>query len=225
MHPGWCSLEVQPWPAPYSPILDPDTRITAGQVGIQGVGLGVLLGSAMSFTPSATDQLTRIDLALTYDTIAVQDGGNSDAAAVTLNSDNAGRPGAVLMTWNVGGLPSFPGCCGVDTLVPTSPTLLTSGTRYWIVVTPGNSGSADTWNWNINNTPGLMASNNSGVWYPASDIMGAFDVIGTPEPSTPVLLGIALALSLVHRFFGSGSALLKRGVCPRWLRRQPDRSR
>jgi len=162
---------------------------------IEGTNPGPFFAQGFSFTPSATEGLQQVDIAL-------QIFGGTDLVVVTLNANNAGLPGAVLETWNVSGLPAPASCCVLQTLLPAVPLTLTFGTTYWLVATPG---AADTFaGWPVNNTgakgPRAVQSSPGGEFtiFGANDDQGAFDVIGTaaavPEPATITFAAAGLAL-------------------------------
>jgi hypothetical protein len=162
---------------------------------IQGAGAGTYFAQGFSFTPSATEGLSQVDIALSAVT------GN-DLVVVTLNADSAGLPGGVLETWNVSGLPAFGTCCVLQTLLPAVPLTLTFGTTYWLVATPGATDTSA--GWNVNNTgstgPRAIQFSPGGEFsiFGANDDRGAFDVIGTaavvPEPATVTFAAAGLAL-------------------------------
>lgn len=159
---------------------------------------GVLAGTggsiaAQYFVPGQDYLLNQITMALSYDS----DFPGVNAARVTLNSDSGGKPGSILMTWNVTNLPvttplqAFPPL----TLDAGSALLLDANQRYWIVASPG----ADPWTydiWNFTNTCATIGGCQQ-------EQSSAFEVTGTPpsevpEPSTLLLLFIGLgAVGLV----------------------------
>jgi hypothetical protein len=86
-------------------------------------------------------------------------------------------------------------------MTPSSPISLSSGTQYWIMVSPG---ATDTWaGWYVNNTgwTGLqLETNNLGGWGLVTASFSAFEVQGnTPEPASGALLAFgAVALSALR---------------------------
>ena len=163
---------------------------------IEGASTSQYFAQGFTFTPSATEGLSQVDIAL-------QLFGGTDSVIVTLNSDNGGLPDGVLETWNVSGLPGPATCCTLQNLVPVTPITLSLGTLYWLVATPG---ADDTFaGWNVNNTgstgPRAVQQSPGGAFtlFGANDARGAFDVIGAgptaavPEPATLALLGVGLA--------------------------------
>jgi hypothetical protein len=155
--------------------------------------------AAMGFTPSANYELTQIDVSLTWTA------GTNSGPLLTLNSDNAGLPGSVLMSWNLnGGLPPFVSsgaCCpAIETVTANSPLLLTAGTQYWLVAA---AGASDTWDdWVIGGNlgaPVAITEISAGPLVRIFDDQGGFDVLGTPvpEPGLASLVGVGLSLLVV----------------------------
>jgi len=149
---------------------------------------------ANQFTPSGTYQLSQIDLALLFVS-------GTNAATVTLNSNTSGSPGAVLATWNLSGLPANQTCCTVQTLLPVSPLVLSSGTPYWIVVSEPFPNSIGYWAVNTTGVTGIAESNTGSGWFSCCSSLGAFDVQGNavPEPATVTTGGLALLFIIVRK--------------------------
>ncbi len=166
---------------------------------IEGSSTAQYFAQGFSFTPSASESVSQVDIAL-------QIFGGTDSVVVTLNADSGGLPGAVLETWNVSGLPAPATCCTLQSLAPGVPLTLTSGTIYWLIATPG---AADTFaGWNLNNTsstgPRAVQSSSGGAFslFGATDTQGAFDVIGAaavPEPASMALATAGLAVLFALR--------------------------
>ena len=129
---------------------------------------------------------------------------------VALDSDNGGLPGAQLAYFgNLSSSQSFGGCCGLIDISGITGLHLTTGTNYWMVVGPMNSG-ATTWEeWNLNNTGALgtdLYSTDGGQSWSSNGVqaVGALEIIGnrdgtTPEPPSMLLLGSGCAAA-----FGAG---------------------
>jgi hypothetical protein len=175
---------------------DPLSKYNSGSSWIiQGSSVGQYFAQGFTFTPSATENLSQVDIAL-----QLVDG--SDAVVVTLNADSAGLPGAVLETWNVNGLPGIGTCCVLQTLLPAVPLTLNFGTTYWLVATPGAATTHVGWNLNNTGSTGPRAVQNSSggafTIFAPNDDRGAFDIIGTaavvPEPATIAFAAAGLAL-------------------------------
>lgn len=132
--------------------------------------------TAVSFVPSQNIYLSQVHIALTWT-------AGTNSAVVTLNNDNGGLPGStVYETWNLTGLPLY----GTTSTIQSSQTLtsapgilLTAGTTYWIVATPGASDTYDVWN---QDSPGIAVAfaqflhgawtANSGIYPPALEVTG-----------------------------------------------------
>jgi hypothetical protein len=104
---------------------------------------------------------------------------------LTLNSDNAGLPGAILMSWSLsGGLQPFGSnttcCTAIETVTPTSPLILSLGSQYWLIA---SAGAADTWDdWVAGGNfgaPVAITQVSGGPLVRITDEQGGFDVIGT----------------------------------------------
>jgi len=153
---------------------------------------------AVSFTPSANYDLTKILVALSFYS------GTNNGAYVTLNSDNSGSPGAVIESWTLSKLPVLGSASTItahQTLTSAPDVLLSSGSTYWIVAGPDSSGTSDTidgWNFNSTGATGTVAYSFDGTTWTSDGspyILPAFKVKGTPvpEPPTFTMLGLALA--------------------------------
>jgi hypothetical protein len=82
--------------------------------------IGGFFESAGPFNVTGNFYLSQIDIALGWIS-------GTNSAVVSLDSDNGGVPGSTLMSWDVSSLPGWGICCTVQTLLPSSPLLLTSG--------------------------------------------------------------------------------------------------
>ena len=147
--------------------------------------------------------MSSIDVAVSFRGIAGVFG--TDSATVSLDSNNAGSPGAVLASATITGLPGLT-CCAVDTIT-VSGVSISAGTEYWVVVTPNNVDTDDIWNTGAA-TPFVFGneiqSSSGGAWTPQGSPQNAFDVIGTsaaPEPAGLALEagGFALLAVLARR--------------------------
>jgi hypothetical protein len=86
----------------------------------------------------------------------------------------------------------------VEKLLPNLNLPLLAGTQYWVAALPGASDSS--YAWQVNNTGfiGSRSFNGGNGWSkPVSDLAGAFEVLGTPEPGTAGLTMAAAALALL----------------------------
>jgi len=143
----------------------------SGATSSQGFG-----EAAMLFVPTASYQLTRVEVSLTYS------GGTNSGPTLTLNSDNGGLPGAVLMSWNLTGpLPAFTSnglcCTAIETATANSQLVLNAGSRYWLVASPG---APDTWDDWVVGSPGTVAvkTSPSGAFSILTDNQGGLTVYG-----------------------------------------------
>jgi len=166
---------------------------------VYGSGVSACCGveQAMPFTTAGFWTLTQIDVALEH-------AFGTNSAVLTLNSDNNGVPGAVLASWNLSGLPAYGSCCTVETVTPSSPISLDSGTQYWLVAIASSSNTGDIWGWNNTGAIGASLSTNSaGGWSSnGASTLGAFDVQGdlaAPEPFSWILVAFGVgALRGLH---------------------------
>jgi len=155
----------------------------------------------MGFTPSGNYSLSQIDVSLTWTA------GSNSGPVLTLNADDAGLPGTVLMSWNLsGGLGSFGSnstcCTALKTVTPGSPLVLNAGTQYWLVA---EAGASDTWDdWVVGGdfgSPVAITELSGGPLVRTTDDQGGFDVQGTavPEPWSGALVGVGLCFCLLAR--------------------------
>jgi hypothetical protein len=121
---------------------------------------------------------------------------------ITLNSDNATAPGAVLTTIGTISDSSIPvGPPGAVFDFPVASFALAANTRYWIQLST-NDGSSAFWTWSLD-TSGTGVANEfffnqlgGGVAFPNSDGPYLMQVNGfenaIPEPSSVALLGVGI---------------------------------
>jgi hypothetical protein len=163
---------------------------------------GYFQSVAMPISPSADYALSQIDIALSF-------ASGTNSATVTLNEDSAGKPGAILLNWNLASLPAFGTCCIVTTLTPSSLTFLMAAAQYWLVASPGTPDASLAWNLNNVGATGLLELNNgNGFFIPPHLELGALEVLGermgqiitpVPEPGTIGLLSVAVLTLLSRR--------------------------
>ncbi len=149
------------------------------------------VGVAAPFVPSASYDVTFIDLALIHES-------GTNSAVVELQADASGVPGAVLGSWVVSAVPNAYAEVGV----PASGTVM-AGQQYWISVLPNASDTLIDWAFNSQGITGTYATTPNGASYSLSNYtLPAFDVRGdsVPEPST-FALGAAAAALLARRVF------------------------
>ena len=151
------------------------------------------------FTSSATAYLAEIDVALF--SVANYD----SSLLLTLNADTVlfgtqDAPGAVLESWTLSDLPVNGTCCILQTVIPSAPVLLTSGTQYWLVGTPISDLTFVGFNRAV--IPGdmlrVLNKSNQSFQFLTESPGAAFEVLGTPEPSSVALVAVPLAI-LVYR--------------------------
>lgn len=151
-------------------------------------GVGLYQAVAAPFIPGFNAVVTQIDLALS----------EGDPYSVFLTEDASGLPGASLADWTTPG--------GFVSLTPLTPLSLSSGTKYWVVVSP-SPGLFGGWYWNDRDISGDYAFDPGTGFEPSNDTLPAFRVSGdavgssVPEPATWTagLVGLATLVSLRRR--------------------------
>jgi hypothetical protein len=172
---------------------------------------------AASFVSSGNFQLSKIDIALSYNASddLVDPMATNAGAVVQLLSDSGGQPGSVLETWTVAGpLPLFGTTVDTtfQTLTATAPVGIVSGNRYWIeVMQVGLHGFVD-WNQSLSSSGSFLTSVNGSTWtvYSAT-LLPTFDVIGGPVSSTKfeyMGVGVGQTIRVTAVASGSTSAVL-----------------
>ncbi len=146
---------------------------------------------AASFTPGSNYLFESADLALL---MYPEGGGNtSHAFDVWLMSDSGGLPNTIIESF----LLSIPfGSSGIYTVSSASHPLLTTGTTYWLAVSPDGSTSG-AWlandqgytNFAVGHLGPPFGLNDLGYPTPAFRVEGTSTV---PEPATMLLLGSGL---------------------------------
>lgn len=148
---------------------------------------------AASFLSADTSPLDHIDVALNWENFG------PDLFTIILADDNAGAPGTALETFSVSGVPTSG---TIETVTSLTNPILTSGTKYWVEVLPGDPLTVGGWNLSTGPLTGFSYQPvGSETWTAASGYGVAYDVIGTvPEPSTWSLLALgAGAFALARR--------------------------
>jgi hypothetical protein len=138
-----------------------------GALGQDWVGL--------AFTPKANTTADTVVVGLGY----IQ---GTNSIVVTLNSDNAGQPGAALATSTVSNMPPIGVCCTLTSASLSGGVPLTAGTQYWVVLQTNDSDPDASTGWNFNDTEQVIgqtgAYNQGSGW-----VTGAY----IPAPALAVL--------------------------------------
>lgn len=145
-------------------------------VSAVGSILGFRQDVAMPFTPAKNYTVKTINVAVGW--VA-----GTNGAAISLNEDSGGVPGAVIKKGSVTGLPTFGTCC-VTASIGAKGAPVVAGTQYWVVVKTDKK-TADTWDaWNFNNigAAGTFAFDSGTGWQLTSSTLGAFSVVGKSAP-------------------------------------------
>jgi len=174
---------TQPWTQPFGPqaikvygnLGEGSTayRCCSG-LTISGItsNVGANVATANAFVPGDNYTVTGIALAVSH-----VNGVN--IYRVSLNSDNAGNPGAVLRAWTVANLPPFGSCCALAVVRSWSALPIAQGARYWVVASPESSDTWGAWNFNSFGAIGAISQWVNGTWRQlGSGIQGAFAVFG-----------------------------------------------
>ena len=133
---------------------------------------------AASFQPSVAATLDSVDLGVNIFGTFI---------SVDLDTNAGGVPGSILESFALTGNSRFPVLrTGTSTLHP----LLTAGTTYWLVLTPGDS--VGGWYFNNQGLNGADYTHDNGTtWATDTQLTPAFDINGTttgvPEPSSALL--------------------------------------
>jgi len=153
---------------------------------------------AFEFTPSSTESLSQIDLALQYIFVAGVATGPANLD-VSIASDNLGQPGTLLETIRLtnvlGSVPSQP---GVVPAMSLSRPLLQADTHYWLVVAPPDMLNT-AFDWLISPLTTLSVPSasrlGSGPWTTGvTEQPLAFDVSGVTVPEAKSWLTVLTGL-------------------------------
>ena len=152
------------------------------------VGYGWTQGD--QFSPSATGELSKIDIALGYAF------GSSHLVSLSLFADNSNRPGALLESYTATTTATFGSCCSFLTLTSATNPLLSAGAEYWLIA-GGAADSLNVWNWNSIGASALLFSN--GLHY--TQTAATFRVSeSVPEPSGVILFITVLLAFGIAKF-------------------------
>lgn len=154
-------------------------------------GSGNDLQRSFSFSSQSSFHLLEIDFVA-----SMFDSGQPNQVTLTLSSDTNGHPGTAIESFSfTGDMGVFgtvaPVLNGVSVLNP----LLVAGQTYWLTAEAPNGANII---WNFNN----LSPNDSGVqdefvggqWLSSSATRGVFDIVGTPEPSSLLLIVTGLSM-------------------------------
>jgi hypothetical protein len=148
---------------------------------------------AVPFTPVGDWSVTQIDAAFKYNF-------GTNAVNLSLSSDVGGIPGDELASWNLVDFPPFFSCCRIETVIPSSEILLTSGSLYWLVASAGGSDTNVYWNMNNTGSSGNFRETlQVGGWGVQTGTLPVFDIQGnqiTPEPGSFIMLAIGSVVIL-----------------------------
>ena len=156
--------------------------------------------SGSRFTSAATGQLAVIRIALHH---VFHSPPGVNLVDIRLHeADGAGELGPIIASFTRSGLPDFGTLDAPETIVNSDPAVtLTAGSRYWIMVAPGDSTTQAVWNWNTTGVADRFAtSTNFGLTYSYSESrVGAMRIELIPEPATLTVLGIGVAAVALRR--------------------------
>jgi hypothetical protein len=153
-----------------------------------------------TFTPTVSATLSSIEVALSCIVACPA----SETFLISLRTNSSDAPGTAIESFAVAGLlgalgNNNPLITATSVLHPT----LTAGTQYWITVSSSVNFAIS---WNDNSTGDTsdqaISSDGGASWFsPSGMTPSAYEVDGTisgiPEPSTTILFGSAVVLSLM----------------------------
>jgi hypothetical protein len=174
-----------------------------GTIGGQNSPVGWII-QANEFTAAISGNVSQIDVAVGFVT-------GTNGATVSLWTDSAGIPTAMLGSWDLTNLPNFGSCCAVGTITGISGINLAAGTNYFLMVSAPDP-TWDAWNYNSTGDVGLVDYTFDGgqTWNQApGSTRYAFDVLGggggggVPEPASLIMFGSGLlaAAGTIRRRF------------------------
>jgi uncharacterized protein (TIGR03437 family) len=161
---------------------EPGASVGAGVLGGFPVADGgISIGYA--FTPTATANLSRVDLGMSYTYDPMKASGPADLD-ITVASDEGGQPGATIETIQLTGvLGSIPSAPGIVSAYSVTQPLLHEGVQYWLLVAPPDLRNT-TFDWRISPQQGLkvpMTSKLAGPYWETANLNTAlaYAVFGT----------------------------------------------
>ena len=115
-------------------------------------------------------------------------------------TDNAGTPGAQVAGayWSLSTNAGYGSCCNLVSVAGITGVDLTGGDQYFMILGPLSlsDDTLDGWAWNNQLVTGdeQYSTNGGATWTDqgGGNILGAFEILGAPEPGSLLLLGTGL---------------------------------
>lgn len=139
---------------------------------------------AQAFTPSA-------DFSMTDAQLVIESPGQG--VNLFLYSDNSGQPGSSIEQLATG-LSGPSSNYALETVNSFAPIHLTTGTQYWLVLTPANASNTGVTAWGDNGTSFVprATSTTGGASWTVLEFDSQFQIDGTPLTTTPEPSAISL---------------------------------
>jgi hypothetical protein len=177
------------------------------EMSAYGVGYGPAPGDTtavytdadlFTVSGSGSEAVSQIDL-------GVSNIFGSGAFYAAIWTDSGGAPGTQVSGayWNLVTTIPYDNCCSLVSVAGITGVTLNGGQEYFMVVGPASLTDGSTLGWYLTLQQGLLDYSPDGgsTWQSeGTQFTGAFDVVGTPEPGTMVMLGSGLlALGLLRK--------------------------